>query len=81
MLYKRLIILMHLHRCGVVAGAQVDYSRAIAAGGHVAAPTNHDVVKELVVRLSPFRCGNGGACVWAGAELRCELDWVGGDPG
>jgi len=68
---------MRLHRRGVVAGAQVGASRAMAAGGRVAAPANHDVVEVLVTGLSPLRCGGGSACVRAGVELICALDGAG----
>lgn len=68
---------MRLHRCGVVAAAQVGASRAMAAVGRVAAPTNHDVVEVLVTGLPPFGRGSGGACVWARDEPGSAIDGVG----
>lgn len=52
-------------------------SRAMAAGGRVAAPTNHDVVEVLVTGLPPFGCGCGGACIWARDEQGSAIDGVG----
>ena len=68
---------MCLHSCGVVAGAQLGASRAMAVVGRVAAPTNHDVVEVLVTGLPPFGRGGGGACVWACDESGSALDRVG----
>lgn len=49
----------------------------MAAGGRVAAPTNHDVVEVLVTGLSPFGRGSGGACVWACDESGSALHRAG----
>lgn len=48
----------------------------MAAGGRVAAPTNHDVVEVLVASLPPFGSGTGSACVWACDEPESTLDRV-----
>jgi hypothetical protein len=55
----------------------VGASRAMAAGGRLAATTNHDVVEVLVTGLSPFGRGCGGVCVWAWDEPWSALDGFG----
>ena len=49
----------------------------MSACGRVAAPTNHDVVEVLVMGLSPFWRGSGGACVGAHGEPVGVFDWAG----
>ena len=68
---------MRRHGSVVVAGAQVGASRAMATGGRVAAPTNHDVVEVMVTGLSPIGRSSGGACVWVCDETGSALNRVG----
>src|SRR5471032_144394 len=51
----------------------------MAAGGCVAAPTNHDVVEVAVTGLSPLRRGSGSACMWSCDEPWSALDRAGQD--